>query len=130
MLLDKHPLFGFGPRTFEQIFPLFDVMPVRGVGSWHNDYLQVYMESGLVGLSAMLWLVVAVYRQAWRFLRCQPSDPDRHLVLGLLFALTVVFLVGGVLDTLVGILFRVLLAMFAIVTVQLGRVKSADVNES
>lgn len=114
-LIDQHPIIGFGPRTFQQIFPLFREMWVPGVSSWHNDYLQVYMESGLIGLFPLLWVVGSVYYQAWRSLRSQTLPPEeRYFLIALVLSMTVVFLIGGMLDTLVGITFRVLLALFAL----------------
>ena len=115
MLIDRHPIIGFGPRTFTEIFPLFSQMWVPGVSSWHNDYLQVYMESGLVALIPLLWIIATVYYQGWRILRSRVIPPDtRNLLLGLGLSLTVIFLVGGMLDTLVGITFRTLLALYAL----------------
>jgi O-antigen ligase len=115
MLVGKHPLVGFGPRTFTSIFPLFDQMPIRGVASWHNDYLQVYMESGVMGLAPLLWLVVATFRHGRRALRSSAlPEEHRRLIVPLLVSLGVIFVIGGVLDTLVGILFRILLGLFAV----------------
>ncbi len=131
MLIDDHPLVGFGPRTFPAIFPLFDEMPVRGVGSWHNDWLQIYMESGLLGLAAFGWLVFAVFTTRRRALR-SPSilAEDRQKVLALTVSLGVLFLFGGVLDTLVGITFRTLLGIFAVLAgmqTQVSAPRPADV---
>jgi len=115
LLIKEHPLVGFGPRSFGSIFPLFAEMPVRGVGSWHNDYLQVYLDSGLIGLLPLLWLVVATYIHGWRSMRSSAMPPQtRRVIVSLLLSMSVVFLVGGVLDTLVGILFRILLGLFAL----------------
>jgi O-antigen ligase len=114
-LIGNHPLTGFGPRTFTEIFPLFDQLPIRGVGSWHNDYLQVYMESGLLGLLPLLWCIGTVYFAGARWLRSGEGDPERRTFLvALLLSLTVVFLLGGIIDTHVGIIFRVILALFAL----------------
>ncbi len=118
-MLTDHPIVGFGPRTFVEIFPLFDKLPVAGVGSWHNDYLQVYMDSGLIGLLPLLWLVLATYSYGWRLVR-SPSllSGERRLVLSLLVAIGVVFLLGGVLDTHVGIVFRTLLGLLAVLLIR------------
>ena len=113
MLWLDHPVVGFGPRTFTEIFPLFSEMRVRGVGCWHNDYLQVYMESGLLGLSALFWLIGAVYVHSWNVIRV--SYPrQRAMVIALLSAVTMMLFIGGMLDLLNGILFRVLLGLLAL----------------
>ncbi len=134
MLLDKHPLVGFGPRTFPEIFPLFDKMPIRGVGSWHNDFLQVYMESGLLGLVPMVWLVVAVVKNGWQSLRMKDVTDEVHRVLLPVFlSLGMMLILGGMLDTIIGIPFRILLGIFAQLTVFArsgGKVQPASIVET
>jgi len=61
MIYSEHPIFGFGPLTFREIFPLFEKLVDQNVSSWHNDYLQVYMESGIIGLLTFLWLGFSVF---------------------------------------------------------------------
>ncbi len=114
-LIAEHPIVGFGPRTFTKVFPLFDKLPILGVGSWHNDYLQVYMDSGLIGLLPLLWLVVATFYHGVRLLQ-SPSllTKERNLYLSILLSLGAVFLFGGALDTHVGIVFRILLGLLAL----------------
>ncbi len=115
MLAGERPVLGFGPRTFARIFPLWEELPNRTYGSWHNDYIQIYMESGLVGLLALLWLIVTVYVSGYRYFR-KHAPPEDHRVLagGLLLAFSILFVVGGVFDTLVALLFRLLLAFYAL----------------
>src|SRR3989339_1480381 len=55
-LSGEHPLLGFGPRTFEKIFPNRDLLLDKGVGGWHNDYFTMYLESGIIGLLIFLFL--------------------------------------------------------------------------
>ena len=115
LLITDHPIAGFGPRTFNSIFPLFAEMPIRGVGSWHNDYLQVYMESGLLGLLPLLWIIGATYYQCWNLFRATPlPSHTRAFVLSLLVSISAVVLLGGMLDTHVGIVFRILLGLLAL----------------
>lgn len=127
MLWHQHPLIGFGPRTFREIFPLFDAMPVRGVGSWHNDYLQIYMESGLAGILPYLWLVGATAFHGWRAARASYGSRDAwHYTVAAYVALAVTFLVGGMLDTVVGIPVRILLGVFSQQIVALSRDPSSS----
>jgi len=53
----QHPLLGYGPRTFDRIFTERDKLQDVKVGSWHNDYIQLYLESGILGLLSYLLLV-------------------------------------------------------------------------
>jgi O-antigen ligase len=61
MLMYDHPIIGFGPRTFRNIFPLFNEFVDKGVAGWHNDFLQIYFESGIVGLFSFLLLLSVIY---------------------------------------------------------------------
>ena len=115
MIWDQHPVLGFGLRTFPLIFPLRAQLPDQGVGSWHNDYLQVYMESGFVGLLALCWLIVAIYYQAYKTIRAGSLSREyRSLAGALLLSCSILFLVGGILDTHVSLLFRFELALLAL----------------
>lgn len=53
----EHPLFGYGPRTFDRIFTGREKLQDVKVGSWHNDYIQLYLESGILGLLSYLLLI-------------------------------------------------------------------------
>ena len=59
-LMFKHPLHGFGPRTFQQIFPYKNEFNDKGIAGWHNDFLQVYFESGIPGLLAFLFIILLI----------------------------------------------------------------------
>ncbi|MDP3148305.1 MAG: O-antigen ligase family protein [Ignavibacteria bacterium] len=65
-LSGEHPLFGFGPRTFDKIFPNRDSLLDKGVGGWHNDYLTVYLESGIVGLIIFLLLIFQIVKKGYK----------------------------------------------------------------
>lgn len=51
-IADDRILTGFGPRTFEEIFPLKDELSDKKIGSWHNDLIQFYIDSGVFLLIA------------------------------------------------------------------------------
>jgi O-antigen ligase len=61
MLVYDHPIIGFGPRTFRNIFPLFNELVDKGVAGWHNDFVQIYFESGIVGLLSFILLLSVIY---------------------------------------------------------------------
>ncbi len=115
MIMGDHPIAGFGLRTFRRIFPLMAELTDQGIGSWHNDYLQVYMESGLLGLLSMLWFIVAIGRGAFRAFRAH-SIPREYAGIfgGLLLSAGILFIVGGFLDTLVSLMYRFLFALIAV----------------
>ncbi len=65
-LSGEHPLLGFGPRTFEQIFPNRDLLLDKGVGGWHNDYITIHLESGILGLLAFLFLCFNILKEGYK----------------------------------------------------------------
>ncbi|MCI0512170.1 O-antigen ligase family protein [candidate division KSB1 bacterium] len=89
--------FGHGIGSFKKIFPLRDTMQDQGVGRWHNDYLQAFMESGCFGLLIYLFLILALYKTgfaAYRRLREQGDIFRQGLIFGILLALTTFFIQG------------------------------------
>jgi len=91
------PLTGFGPGTIKAVFPYQTrfYSPVEKVIGWHNDFLQLAVESGLVTVAAALWLLAAAIRSAWRSFRRDAAAPAvRGLGVGLLAATAVVVVSG------------------------------------
>jgi O-antigen ligase len=84
-ILFNHPILGYGPRTFKSIFPLFSEMTDKGVGGWHNEFLQIYFDSGIFGLTAYLLLIVCIYFIGIKLLK---SRIYRDVIIGLLFSVT------------------------------------------
>ncbi len=131
-IIGERPLVGFGPRTFHTIFPFFDKVPDKQVGSWHNDYLQMYMESGMLGLLSFLGLMVAVFWYGWTArLRLKSALFYHDLTTGILLAMAVFYLtglVGGfVLDPLSSLLYRFFLGLLGL-TAAVGGLKQNEVT--
>ena len=123
MILTSRPILGFGPRTFEEIFPLRNQLEDKLIASWHNDYLQVYMESGIFGLLAFLWIIVSVYYFCVKILKNKTIDSFyRDITFAIMLGMTAFFLtglVGGfIIDPITSLLFRFLLALLALVSVK------------
>jgi O-antigen ligase len=57
-LILKKPLLGYGPRTYSIVSPF-----LKDRGSWHSDYLQIYMESGILGLASYVYLTILLFKQ-------------------------------------------------------------------
>ncbi|HOV98036.1 MAG TPA: O-antigen ligase family protein [Bacteroidota bacterium] len=72
----QHPLLGFGPRTFRQIFPFKEEFVDKKIGSWHNDFLQIYFESGILGLIAYLSLLWIIIKTSVSHFRNNNIDPE------------------------------------------------------
>jgi O-antigen ligase len=66
----QHPLLGWGLGTFPFTYPMFrsfstDLL----VNQAHNDWLQLLLETGLLGFCLTLWFVIALYRTAMKKLQ-------------------------------------------------------------
>jgi O-antigen ligase len=121
-LIFEKPLTGFGPRTFEMIFPLFNQLEDKLIGSWHCDYLQVYMESGLPGIISYLWLIGVIYYVGLKILKNKFGEVlQKDLSLGIILGMSAFFLtgiVGGfIIDPITSLLFRFLLGLLAIIVI-------------
>jgi O-antigen ligase len=57
-ILLKRPLFGFGPRTYPIVSPV-----LKDRGTWHSDYLQVFMDSGIFALASYLYLSFMLFKR-------------------------------------------------------------------
>jgi O-antigen ligase len=61
----KRPMLGWGLGTFPITYPGFRSFYTNFfVNQAHNDYLQLLVETGLVGFSIAIWFLVVVFRQA------------------------------------------------------------------
>ncbi|MEJ5262273.1 MAG: O-antigen ligase family protein [Ignavibacterium sp.] len=72
----RHPFFGFGPRTFQQAFPFKEKFADKGIGGWHNDFLQIYFESGLFGLLSFMLLLFVVIKTSVNQIRNKKTDAE------------------------------------------------------
>ena len=63
----QKPVLGFGLGTFTTVYPQFRSFYTNlFVNAAHNDYVQVLVETGLVGFAAVVWFIVEVYRAGLR----------------------------------------------------------------
>ncbi len=114
-LVLEHPLLGFGPRTFHNIFPYRSRLSDKGIGSWHNDFIQVYFESGILGLVAFITIIVYFMLRALLFIREKKSDAEfKIIVTGILLGFTALILsalTAGFIDSpVLSVLFAFLIA--------------------
>jgi O-antigen ligase len=119
MIYSEHPIIGFGPHTFKEIFPLFENLNDKNVSSWHSDYLQIYMESGLVGFITFLWLGVSVFYIAIKMLFKKSIDKfGKEIALALLIAMICFYFTGTVgtfiFNPISTLLFQLLLGILAV----------------
>ena len=92
----EKPIIGYGPRTFHDVFTNREQISDKGVGSWHNDFIQVYFESGFLGLAAFLVIIFLPFIKALKCLKdCRLSEERKYFLIG-----AVLGLVGLVLSAL------------------------------
>ncbi len=84
----KNPIFGYGPRTFKDIFPYREMLMDKGIGSWHNDFIQIYFESGILGLAALLTIFMAAYYFLIKLLKDNIDNNYKIILLGVLLGLS------------------------------------------
>lgn len=92
--LAERPWFGHGLGSFDAILDpeTIAALPDPGVGDWHNQYLQIYMESGIVGFAAFIGFLVVTGRALMKGLR-EAADSDQKDRLGGGLALIMAFMI-------------------------------------
>jgi len=116
MIWSNHPVLGYGPATFKKVFPIQKELEDTNVGGWHNDYIQIYIESGFLGLMTFLWLIYTIYSQVFiKYRKMKSSKENKRILLALAASMGTIFISSttgsGFLDILIRILFVILLAM-------------------
>jgi hypothetical protein len=88
------PVVGFGPDTFRTAFqdhqtPRFVKLfgPRQIANGGHNLLLNQLATQGIIGLAALMWLLVTVFRDGWRATRAGDSIEQRLLVAALTTAI-------------------------------------------
>src|SRR3989304_5017234 len=113
----EHPVLGFGPRTFKEIFPLKDELTDKGVGGWHNELLQVYFESGLAGLLAYIILMVGIFSSGISFVKRNKAEENTIIVFSILVSIAALLLsafFSGFIDSpVLSIVFALLVSVLA-----------------
>ena len=84
-MLLKRPLLGWGLGTFPIVYPQFrSFYTTFFVNQAHNDYLQLLVETGLVGFAIAIWFLVLVFRQAIAKLKDWPETSTGTLTVAAL----------------------------------------------
>ncbi|MFH1198240.1 MAG: O-antigen ligase family protein [bacterium] len=65
-IIDVHPILGYGPRTFGDIFTEQEKLADKQVGGWHSEYITIYIESGILGLLTFLVITFLIYFYAYK----------------------------------------------------------------
>lgn len=69
-MIQQHLWLGFGPGVFYLAYPAFRLPSDRSSGYFvHNDYLEFWLERGLIGLALVLVIGLSVCWLYWRYTR-------------------------------------------------------------
>jgi len=75
--------------TFPEVYPEFRTFYTNFfVNEAHDDYLQLLVETGLLGFGAMLWFLIVLYRRAVAKLENWSSDLNGAVALATLLGVT------------------------------------------
>ena len=62
-MFSQRPVWGWGLGTFPTVYPSYRSFYTNlFVNEAHNDYVQLLVETGLLGFSLMLWFLICLYR--------------------------------------------------------------------
>jgi 4-amino-4-deoxy-L-arabinose transferase-like glycosyltransferase len=109
-VLPANPLLGLGPSNYYQVTPLF---PIRGYSvnfSSHNTYVDLLMQTGVLGVACFAWLIWAIARAGWRARAAAPSGFVHAYAVGALGGLAGMLAAGAIGDWLLPFPYNVTLA--------------------
>jgi len=85
----RKPILGWGLATFPEVYPQFRSFYTDFyVNAAHNDYLQLLVETGVLGFATMVWFLFVAYRGAIRKLKNWPSDTNGAVALATMIGVT------------------------------------------
>lgn len=95
-MIKERPLTGWGFGNYKQFRQAFyQRYPQADTDAHaHNNFLQMWVDAGLLGLAAFLFLVGSIIMTGWRAYMRQRTEPLKSLTLGCWLGL-VGFLIGG-----------------------------------
>ncbi|GAB4344530.1 MAG: hypothetical protein Kow0099_24000 [Candidatus Abyssubacteria bacterium] len=95
-MIQDNPWFGVGWGAFEKAYPKYMIQGGYPTRLAHNNYLQVWAETGILGLNAFIGLWIVFFYTFWR--KWRGTSPEmRGIVCGLAAAI-IGFLVNSLAD--------------------------------
>lgn len=121
----EHPLLGYGPRTFHQVFPFKEKFVDKGIGGWHNDFLQIYFESGIAGVISFIVLLFVIIKTSFNQLKNKKTEAELKLlsasVLAAIAALLLSALFAGFITSVVlSIVFVFLISFLSRIDIEMS----------
>ena len=101
-MVQARPLFGHGPNSFNDLYPIYKQPRANPVRNAHNNYLQLAVETGIPGAAAYVLFWLSIIWLAGKKISSLPNQPgtfgaDSLLIIGPFLGL-VGFLLHGIVD--------------------------------
>ena len=93
-IIRDHPWVGSGPGTFGSIYPKYKTAQTEEAQAAHNNYLQIWSDSGVAAFIAFALLWVVAVRDAFRLTRRRKGDAAAIAICGTLVG----WMVHGLVD--------------------------------
>ncbi|HUW22934.1 MAG TPA: O-antigen ligase family protein [bacterium] len=119
-ILRDYPITGVGWEGFRKVYPRYRPSEEeKSVSNAHNNFVDVAVDSGLLGLGIFLWLLVTIYKVGFHIFKELEDGYFKGFVWGFLGSLTA-FLIAGLSqynfgDSEVVMLFYFLLGMVMVI---------------
>lgn len=93
-LFKLNPLTGLGPGNYVYYTPYYNLLGYYVRFNTHNNYFDILLQAGLLGLAAFLWLAYRLLRLGWE-LRQRTREPFAQAYTNAMLAATLAILVSG-----------------------------------
>lgn len=93
-----NPITGLGPAAYSFYTQYFNYLGVFYVFNTHNNYFDIALQTGLVGLAIFVWLIVVIFQQGWLARRRALDGFSRGYINAVLAALVAVLISGTFAD--------------------------------
>jgi O-antigen ligase len=88
-MFTKRPLIGWGLATFPIVYPRYRSFYTNlFINEAHNDYVQLLVETGVLGFALMIWFLIQLYRRGFSQLQNWQNHWDKALSVSALTACT------------------------------------------
>ena len=99
LMIKDHPIIGVGNGNFKRYYPKYKMEPRKNfpedkvMGHPHNDYLNIYITSGIIGLIGYLLMWFIILKKGLQYMK-DKSSANKPLMAGLLSGI-VAFMIAG-----------------------------------
>ncbi len=97
-LIQANPISGLGPAVYPYLTSLYFYLGYYVSFNTHNNYFDIILQSGLIGLALFGWLAVVLLREGWRLGRSKGDGFRRGYANGTLAALAATLVAGTFAD--------------------------------